>query len=120
MRRRLRKKLRLAEFKQMAFEVRYRLKPGLTASEREALLDRFVLRAIEAKDLSCGGGGGPEGWEFFVCANGRRSSTDADRERVRDWLERQPDIRQVVVGRLQDAWHGDQEAEREPLGKHAA
>jgi uncharacterized protein YggL (DUF469 family) len=120
MRKRLRKKLRLAEFKQMGFEVRYRTDAGLTEAARDALLDSFILQAIEANDLSCGGGGGPEEWDFFVCANGRRSSTEADRERVRDWLERQPDIAQVLVGRLQDAWHDDEAAEREPLGRHAA
>jgi uncharacterized protein len=120
MRRRLRKKLRLAEFKQMGFEVKYRPQAGLAASALEALLDRFILQAIEANDLSCGGGGGPEEWDFIVCANGRRSSTDADRQRVREWLERQPEVISVVVGHLQDVWHGDHGAEREPLGEHAA
>lgn len=121
MRKRLRKKLRLAEFTQMGFTVKYEPAPGLAESAREALLDRFLLQAIEANDLHCGGGGGLEGWwDFFVCANGRRSATDADRQRVRDWLDSQPDVANILVGQLQDAWHGDGDEHEEPLGEHAA
>ena len=120
MRRRLRKKLRLAEFKQMGFTVRYQLNPCLAEPAREALLDRFILQAVEANDLYCGGGGGPEGWDFFVCANGRRSSTDADRQRVREWLASEPEVTNILVGQLWDAWHGDDEVLQDPPGRHAA
>jgi uncharacterized protein YggL (DUF469 family) len=120
MRKRLRKKLRVAEFTQMGFTVRYQPRPGLGDSELEALLDRFVHEAIEVNDLHCGGGGSPEGWDFFVCANGRRSATDRDRLRVRDWLESQADVTNILVTQLQDAWHGGGEEPQEPPGKHAA
>ncbi len=120
MRRRLRKKLRLAEFAQMGFTVKYQPEPVLAASVLEAFLDRFILQAIEANDLHCGGGGGPEEWDFFVCPNGRRSATDVDRQRVRAWLESEPGVRNLRVGPLQDAWHRDGEEAQRPLGEHAA
>jgi uncharacterized protein len=120
MRRRLRKKLRLGEFTQMGFGIKYQPKPGLADTARDALLDRFLLQAIEAHDLHCGGGGGPEEWDFFVCPNGRRTATDADRQSVRAWLESHPDVTNVRVGRLENAWHGDGEEAQEPLGEHAA
>jgi uncharacterized protein YggL (DUF469 family) len=120
MRRRLRKKLRVGEFTQLGFTVKYRPAQCLETVALESLLDRFILQAVEANDLHCGGGGGPAEWDFFVCANGRRSSTDADREQVRRWLESQPDVTHAFVGQLVDAWHGDPEALEKPLGEHAA
>ncbi len=117
MRRRLRKKLRRGEFTQLGFTVKYRPKQGLATAASEALLDRFICQAIEASDLHCGGGGGPEAWEFFVCANGRRSATDADRQGVQDWLKSQADVTDVFVAPLQDAWHDEDDF---PHGAHVA
>jgi uncharacterized protein YggL (DUF469 family) len=120
MRKRLRKKLRVGEFIELGFTARYRVKNGLSLAALDSLLDRFILEAIEANDLYCGGGGGPAGWDFLVCANGRKSATDADRQRVRRWLEEQPDISVVFVGRLLDAWHGDDDALETSHAEHAA
>ena len=120
MRKRLRKKLRLQEFIQLAFLAKARVNPCLSEVAREALLDRFILEAIEGTDLSCGGGCGPAEWDLIVCANGRRSASEEDRQRVRTWLEGQPDLSSVFIGPLADAWHGDEAAFEEPNGKHAA
>lgn len=120
MRKRLRKKLRVREFTELGFTARYQVKVGLSSAALDSLLDRFILEAIEANDLYCGGGGGPAEWDFLVCANGRRSATDADRQSVRMWLEQQPDVSLVFVGQLQDAWHGDDDAFEKPHAEHAA
>jgi len=90
MRKRLRKKLRVGEFIELGFTARYQVKAGLSSAALDSLLDRFILEAIEANDLHCGGGGGPVEWDFLVCANGRRSATETDCESVRIWLEEQP------------------------------
>ncbi len=120
MRKRLRNKLRLREFIELAFTARYQVKPGLSPAALESLLDRFILEAIEANDLHCGGGGGPVAWDFLVCANGRRSASEADCQRVRIWLEGQRDITSLFVGDLQDAWHFDDGEGEKPHAKHAA
>jgi uncharacterized protein len=120
MRKRLRKKLRVGEFLELGFTARYQVRAGLAPAALDSLLDRFILEAIEANDLHCGGGGGPAEWDFLVCANGRRSATDADRQGVRTWLEEQPDISVVFVGQLQGAWHGDDDAFETSNGEHAA
>lgn len=109
MRKRLRKKLRRAEFTEYGFAVQYRVQAGLATSAVDDLLDRFILEAIETNDLSCGGGGGPAEWDFFVCANGRRSATDVHRRRVDDWLRSQKEIVARRIGTLQDAWNGRDE-----------
>ena len=121
MRKRLRKKLRRREFTEMGFSVAYRINPGLSSLASESLLDKFILEAIEDNDLHCGGGGGPEEWDFIVGANGRKSASEANRQAVRVWLKAQPDISVVSIGPLLDLWNGDEDAfEREAHGKHAA
>ncbi len=106
-RKRLRKKLRLREFVQLAFTARYQVKAGLLPAALDSLLDRFILEAIEANGLHCGGGGGPAAWDFMVCANGRRSSSEADCQQVRTWLEAQEEVSSGFVGNLQDAWRDE-------------
>lgn len=119
-RKRLRKKLRLQEFVQLAFTARYRVKPGLSFAALDSLMDRFILEAIEKNDLHCGGGGGPAEWDFIVCANGRRSSSEADCQQVRTWLEAQGEVSSVFVGKRHDAWHGHDDAFEEPHIGHAS
>lgn len=113
MRRRLRKKLRKAEFTEYGFAVQYRVHADRTPAMIDALLDSFILEAIEANDLSCGGGGGPTEWDFFVCANGRRSATDIHRGRVGDWLSDQKEIVTRRISALHDAWNGPDEPSEE-------
>ena len=120
MRKRLRKKLRRGEFTQLGFNVRYSVQPGVATRVLDDLLDSFILQAVEGNDLSCGGGGGPAEWDFFVCGEGRRSAIDADRQRVQDWLKHQPQITSIQVGVLQDAWNGEDDAPETPGEEHAA
>ena len=63
MRKRLRKKLRRAEFTELVFGLRYTLVAGLTAAAADDFLDRFLLQAVEANDLRCGGGGQGVAWD---------------------------------------------------------
>ncbi len=105
MRRRLRKKRRLAEFAEYGFDVAYQLDPASGSAAAEALLDRFIEQAIEAHGLLCGGGGGPQAWDFFVVAQGRASATEDHRRAVQRWLDSQPEVIAPQVGPLQDAWH---------------
>lgn len=116
MRKRLRKKRRLQEFTQLAFLAKAQVNQSLPEMAREALLDRFLLEAIEGNDLSCGGGCGPWEWDLVVCANGRRSASENDRQRVGTWLRSQAHLSSVFIGPLADAWHGDEEAFEEPHG----
>lgn len=104
----MRKKLHKGEFTQYGFTVEYQVRAGLDADASDALLDRFILEAVEANDLHCGGGGGPAAWDFFVCANGRRSASEADRQAIEQWLQRQKEVTLGRVGALEDAWFGQE------------
>ena len=104
MRKRLRKKRRLGEFRQFGFELSFALAPTATSADIDQFWDRFVLGFIEARGLVCGGACG-RGWSVFVTPEGRRSATEHDRAAARNWLAEQPDVRDVSVGPLFDAWH---------------
>ncbi len=99
--RRLRKKLRVGDFRELGFAVSLRLSRTLSDRDFDDLWTRFIVHAIEARDLAFGGG-----QDGFVTRAGRGSATEADREAVRAWLEAQPGVEAVTVGPLEDAWHG--------------
>jgi len=110
MKRRLRKKRRLHEFRQDIFGVRFCLRDGVTQEAGEGFHWRFVEQAIEANDLMCGGGGGRPTSEFYVQAPHRRSPTEAQRAAVAHWLAQQPEVETYQLSEPFDGWHGPDEA----------
>ena len=76
-----------------------RFRPGLDDAQQLQLLTRFVVEAIEARQLSFGGGDGGG----FVTHAGPGSASEDDRQAVIAWLGACPDVEQVVVGALEDA-----------------
>ena len=104
MRKRLRKKLRLGEFQEMGFPVRFRIEGDLTRAGQDAFFDSFISEAIEGNGLMCGGACGAT-WDVFVTRHGRGSATEDDRRNVQRWLTTQPRVRDINVGTLMDAWH---------------
>ena len=120
MRRRLRKKRRLAEFTQLGFNLRYSVRENLSSEALDDLLDRFILEAIEANGLFCGGGGGPKEWHFFAYPQGRRSATEADARHVGEWLSGQEAISAFSLGSFEDLWNGAEDAPEVASEQHAA
>jgi uncharacterized protein YggL (DUF469 family) len=110
MRKRLRKKRCLGEFREHAFDVSYALRPGLSVEQAEDFLFRFLEQAIEANDLACGGGGQGESWELCVTRAGRGSPTEEQRDAVSAWLASQPEVRSHNLGAFFDAWHEPEES----------
>ena len=110
MRKRLRKKQRLREFRENVFAVRYSLHAASAAeSAVEEFLWRFLERAIEANGLSCGGGGQGQTWEFLVSLDKRGSPTEGQRVAVRDWLANQHEVLSYDLSEFFDGWHGVEE-----------
>lgn len=104
MKKRLRKKLHVREFKEIGFQVRFSLAQDLDEQGVYGLIDEF-LNAIQTKGLSFGGGGFHE-WEGFVMLQERGCATEEHRTLVQDWLNDQPRVLENHVGALEDAWHG--------------
>ena len=99
--RRLRKKLRIGEFKEAGFEINFKFKAGLTSEDRLDILMKFVTEAIESRNLSFGGGE-----SGFITRTGRGSTTEEDRQAVNSWLLSCASIDQVRVNENEDAWYG--------------
>lgn len=105
MNKRLRKKKRVGEFRELGFRVRFET-PGLSAEQIDTLIDRWLAEAIEPQGLFCGGSCGPVEWEGFVQLDQRGSVTEEQREAVTKWLKSESSIKKVEVFPLVDAWYG--------------
>ena len=99
--RRLRKKLRIGEFKEEGFEVNFKYKANLTNEEQLDILTKFITEAIESRNLAFGGGE-----NGFITRPGRGSTTEEDRQAVSSWLLSCSSIEQVHVNENEDAWYG--------------
>jgi uncharacterized protein YggL (DUF469 family) len=101
---RLRKKLRIEEFKEDGFAVGFRLSSNLSPKSKDEFWSAF-MRLIESRGLAFGGGE-----EGYVTKFGRGSATEEERDAVRVWLEARPGVEQIVLGPLEDAWYGHAES----------
>lgn len=99
MRRRLRKKKRLGEFREFGFEITAQLSPG---ADHEAFMDRLI-DAVEARQLGVGGGGSKD-FQCFIARLGRGSANDEDRDALGRFFAEDPAIVQHEIGPLIDAW----------------
>ncbi|TWT37042.1 hypothetical protein KOR34_19890 [Posidoniimonas corsicana] len=104
MKKRLRKKLRLGEFREYGFEIAFATDPRVSAATRNSVLDEFI-EMIESRNLQFGGGGLRE-YSGFVAGPWRGSATDEDRQAVLQWLHAQAEIVAAKAGPMRDAWHG--------------
>ena len=109
MRRRLRKKFCLGEFRELGFSLTFSLRDDVdlsAAGVRHAFFDRLV-DLVEARGCGYGGACGRH-WCGFVSHLGRGSVTAADRRAIRAWLIGSPDVAPdtVACGPLRDANHG--------------
>lgn len=101
MKKRLRKKLRLREFQEMGFSVKYDLDAAMTDDELSGFWVKLI-QTVETSHLMIGGGLN----DFFVATDSRRSATETDRTNIQNWLQQQPEVSNIAIGPLVDAWHG--------------
>jgi uncharacterized protein len=105
MKKRIRKKKRVGEFKELGFEVSATLRPGISDAELQGFVGR-LLDFIEVRGLAFGGGAGFEGrLSGFVTRAGRGSTTEEDRQALATFLTGDAVINQQETGSLEDAWH---------------
>ena len=100
MKKRLRKKKRLAEFTELGFMVAIRFTDTFDNPEIDAASWRVVTDCMEPIGLSVGGG-----FESLFVGRHRKSCTEADRDHVRAYLLACPEVARFVVGPLVDAWY---------------
>ena len=105
MKKRIRKKLNLGEFKETGFEIAWK-----NQEFSEADFDKFIqefLDAIESRGLVFIGGCSVEdSWDGIIARNKRYSCPDAaDMEFVSDWFKSRTDIKEFTVGHTIDLWY---------------
>ncbi|HUF49386.1 MAG TPA: 50S ribosome-binding protein YggL [Longimicrobiales bacterium] len=104
-RKRLRRKKRVGEYREFGFPVAFRLEPHLVETEVDAFIDDLI-DIMEDNDLGFGGGGKLE-WQGYVTRSSRGSATDSDRETLHAFLQRDSRVQVAAVGPLNDAWYGN-------------
>jgi len=105
MKRRLRKKKRLGEFREFGFEVDAELRKSLAQDEFNAFLDRLI-DFIEVHELGFAGGPVDGHFRGFVSRFGRGSPSEDDRAALAAFLAADAAIASHEVHALRDAWHG--------------
>lgn len=101
MKKRLRKKLRLQEFQQMGFLTDFNLDIPFTDEAEFAFWDKLI-DFVEERQLTVGGSMN----SFYVACAGRGTVTEADRIALGAWLHQQPEVADIKLWPLDDAWYG--------------
>ena len=105
MKKRQRKKLRLGEFQELGFEIRYQTAGDLPKEERDALLFDLLDNALEKNGLLAGGIGENPIDLFVVADDNRGSVTEEQRLAVQQWLAGDSRIAEFQITPLIDAWY---------------
>jgi uncharacterized protein YggL (DUF469 family) len=101
--RRLRKKLCVDEFQELGFELNLGFKEGLDETAIDDFLEAFLTEAMDANGLDYVGGD-----DFgLVCLSNRGSVSEEQRATVEAWLKARPELTEVKVSPLLDAWYPD-------------
>lgn len=110
MKKRLRKKYRVGEFRELCFEFTFDYKGEIESPECEQFLHAFVENCIEANDLNCEGNLTQDGCNMVARAVDPTRTSEAQRLAVKNWLEAREDAEVKSFGELVDAWYGDDDA----------
>lgn len=102
--RRIRKKLRVEEFKELGFEVSWQFPKGTDDAKIDSIVDGLIKEVIDVNGLGFAGGGDLE-WEGIVCTQSIGQCTDEQRVAVKTYLEAQS-LENVEVTELFDLWWG--------------
>lgn len=105
MKKRLRKKYRVGEFRELCFEFSFDYKGDVTAPECETFLHAFVCDCIEANGLNCEGNMTDEGCNIIAKAIDPTKTTEEQRTAVKTWLESREDVVINSFSELTDAWY---------------
>jgi uncharacterized protein len=105
MKKRLRKKKRLGEFREDCFEIEFSIEPPHSAAEDEAFWDDFI-GMIEDRELQFGGGGSLHDGRGCVEVEQQGPVASEHRHAVIDWLAQRPRVTELNAGPLRDANYG--------------
>jgi len=100
--RRLRKKLRVDEFKELGFDIAWQFNDDATNDEIDVFINKFFDEVIEPNALGFGGEGDTL-WHGLICTQALGSCTDEHRTAVEKWLN-DNGAKAVAISALYDVW----------------
>lgn len=102
--RRLRKKLKLGEFRECGFNVEISVSASASIT-LDASLDEWI-GFVESNRWAFGGGVSDKKIEGFVASQFNMSLTQDNRVLLAEWLSQADWVESFCIGELSDAWHG--------------
>ncbi len=105
MKKRLRKKLYLGEFKELGFEITVELTEGINEAQLDEFISIFAEEALGKNDLDFEGSGNTSELFGFIILNKRGSVSEEQRSVVETWLKDRTEVTNATVGELVDAWY---------------
>jgi uncharacterized protein len=102
MRKRLRKKLHRAEYREFGFDLDWKFSGGLEEQQVESFWDDLI-EFVEQRGLILGGGGNQEAGGVFITKSRAPGADTDDRAAVLSWVQQQPKVAEVAAGVLVDA-----------------
>lgn len=100
--RRLRKKLRVDEYKELGFDIAWQFNDDISSDEIDTFIDKFFAEVIQPNGLGFGGEGDTL-WHGLICTQRLGSCTDEHRKAVEAWLT-ENGVKSVDVSDLYDVW----------------
>lgn len=105
MKKRLRKKYRVGEFRELCFKFTFDYKGDVESPECEQFLHAFISDCIEANGLNCEGNMTDEGCNICAFAEDPTQTNETQRQAVKSWLEGREDAELKAMGELADLWY---------------
>lgn len=106
MNKRLRKKYRIGEFKELSFTFSFNYKGDVDSNDCEIFLRQLIEECIEANGLDCDGHLTDEGCIMSLCSMTKVTTSEAQRQSVKEWLDARNDVEVVNFTELEDKWYG--------------
>ncbi|MGA7876040.1 MAG: 50S ribosome-binding protein YggL [Desulfoferrobacter sp.] len=103
MKKRLRKKRRIAEFATLGVPVAIRLVAG---TDFDSFLDAFLMHAVEKSDCYFWGKGSEVHLSGLIELGRPVDRPEQRLKQIVDWLDASEEVEKHVVGTIVDAWYG--------------
>lgn len=101
---RLRKKLRVGEFTELGFNLKFSLKSELDEAAQHTFFDAFLGESLEQAGLAFFGFDDNAGnIEGFVTSSKRGSVSEAQRSGFESWLKARSEVAKIDVSELKDS-----------------
>ncbi len=105
MKKRLRKKYRVGEFRELCFHFSFDYKGDVEAPECEQFLHALIEDCIEANGLNCEGNITEDGCNITAKAEDAKLTSEAQRLAVKSWLEAREEVVVHSFSELEDFWY---------------